>query len=51
MDNAEEEFKALLRIASSSFNTMLRICDTIEKALHEHPEWKKHLVGEIRCQE
>ena len=52
LDRHEEEFKALTRVASFSFNTMLQIWDTIEKSLREHPEWKKHLViGEILCQE
>lgn len=39
----EQEFKALLNIASYDLKTMEQICETIEKALYENPEWSVYL--------
>lgn len=40
----EEEFRQLLKIAFTTWNTTIQVANTIEHALHTHPEWTRNLA-------
>jgi len=43
---SEEEFKHLVEMVPLNNDVAEKVCEIIEKALHEHPEWEKLLPRE-----